>query len=144
MLRFLPCSGKLFTTLDVRPKVSPVFPPHRVRKPGDVRASQKRADRLSLVWLRRGERLGNTPEDAGVRWVRVADREADLYEYLCDCQVRGHGFVVRAAYERVLLDVQTDQCNAQDLLSFARMLPVLGKFTLPLRARPGVAAVWRA
>lgn len=65
-------------------------------KPGDVRASQRRADRLSMVWLRSGERLGNAPLDAGVRWVRVADREADLYEYLCDCRTRGHGFVVRA------------------------------------------------
>ena len=109
-------------------------------KVGDVRASQKRADRLSMVWLRSGERLGNAPEDAGVRCVRVADREADLYEYLCDCRTRGHGFVVRAAYDRVLLDVQTEQRNGQYLLSFARTLPKLGDFTLPLRARTGAAA----
>ena len=107
-------------------------------KPGDVRASQKRTDRLSMVWLRSGQRLGGAPAGAGVRWVRVADREADLYEYLCDCRVRGHGFVVRAAYERVLLDTQTDQRNGQYLLSFARTLPAMGAFTLPLRARTGV------
>lgn len=71
---------------------------------GDVRSSQKRTDRLSMVWLRSGERMGKAPEDGDVRWVRVADREADLYEYLCDCRARGHGFVVRAAYDRVLLD----------------------------------------
>ncbi len=70
-------------------------------KVGDVRSSQKRADRLSMVWLRSGEGLGNAPQEAGVRWVRVANREADLYEYLCDCRTRGHGLVVRAAYERV-------------------------------------------
>lgn len=91
-------------------------------KPGDVRASQKRTDRLSMVWLRSGERLGNAAEIDDVRWVRVADREADLYEYLCDCRARGHGFVVRAAYERVLLDAQTAQRNGQYLLSFARTL----------------------
>ena len=109
-------------------------------KVGDVRSSQKRADRLSMVRLRSGERLGNAPEEAGVRWVRVADREADLYEYLCDCRARGHGFVVRATYDRVLLDVQTEQRNGQYLPRFARTLPAVGKFTLPLRARTGVAA----
>ena len=109
-------------------------------KVGDVRSSQKRADRLSMVWLRSGERMGDAPESGDVRWVRVADREADLYEYLCDCRARGHGFVVRAAYDRVLLDAQTEQRNGQYLLSFARTLPALGEFTLPLRARTGVAA----
>ena len=44
------------------------------------------------------------------------------------------------AYERVLLDGQTEQRNGQYLLSFARTLPALGDFTLPLRARTGVAA----
>ena len=82
-----------------------------------------------MVWLRSGERLGNALEDGDVRWVRVADREADLYEYLCDCRARGHGFVVRAAYERLLLDTQTDQRNGQYLLSFARTLPTMGGFT---------------
>ena len=109
-------------------------------KVGDVRSSQKRADRLSMVWLRSGERMGDVPEEAGVRWVRVADREADLYEYLCDCRARGHGFVVRAAYDRVLLDTQSDRRNGQYLLSFARTLAATGEFTLPLRARTGVAA----
>ena len=65
------------------------------------------------MWLRSGERLGDAPKEEEVRWVRVADREADLYEYLCDCRVRGHGFVVRAAYERVLLDAPTEQRPAR-------------------------------
>ncbi len=34
----------------------------------------------------------------------MSDREADLYEYLCGCRARGHGFVMHAAYEYVLLD----------------------------------------
>ena len=34
-------------------------------KVGDVRSSQKRADHLSMVWLRGGARLGNAPEDGG-------------------------------------------------------------------------------
>ena len=93
-----------------------------------------------MVWLRSGERLGNAPEEAKARWVRVADREADLYEYLCDCRARGHGFVVRATYDRVLLDARTGQRNGQYLLSFARTLPALGEFESPLRARTGVAA----
>ncbi len=109
-------------------------------KVGDVRSSQKRADRLSMVWLRSGERLGNALEGGGMRWVRVADREADLYEYLCDCRARGHGFVVRATYDRVRLDIQSDQRNGQSLLRFARTLPAMGEFVLPLRARTGVAA----
>ncbi len=40
----------------------------------------------------------------------------------------------------MLLDARTEQRNGQYLLSFARTLPALGEFTLPLRARTGVAA----
>jgi hypothetical protein len=41
----------------------------------------------------------------GGRWVRVCDREADIYEFLQECQQAGHGFVVRAAQDRRLTAV---------------------------------------
>ncbi|MCL6568960.1 MAG: IS4 family transposase, partial [Meiothermus silvanus] len=39
-----------------------------------------------------------------VRWVRVADRGADLYELLAQCRELGQGFVIRAAQDRGLVD----------------------------------------
>lgn len=78
--------------------------------------------------------------------MRVADREADLYEYLCDCRARSHGFMVRAAYDRVLLDAQTEQRNGQYLLSFARTLAV-GRLGGHMNRKgdrlPGWQTLWR-
>jgi hypothetical protein len=65
----------------------------------------------------------------GVRWVRVADREADIYEYLVSCQERGHGFVIRAAKDRALSHPETGK-RAGRLFAAARSAVPLGEFTL--------------
>ena len=77
--------------------------------------------------------IGHAPE--GVRWVRVADREADIYEYLVSCQELGHGFVIRAAKDRALSHPETGK-RAGRLFSAARSAVPLGEFTLALRQRP--------
>lgn len=71
--------------------------------------SRQRAprDRESDRWLESSRRIGAAPADPDVRWVRVADREADIYEYLCECRLRNHGFLVRASQDRVVLDPDT-------------------------------------
>ena len=68
-----------------------------------ARASQTRP--RVQVWPQASQRLGHAPQD--VQWIRVADREADIYEYLVSCQALGHGFVIRAAKDRALSHPET-------------------------------------
>jgi hypothetical protein len=51
-------------------------------EPNDASPPRKRRDRDSQRWPAASARLGPAPRDEAVRWVRVADREADIYEYL--------------------------------------------------------------
>ena len=79
-------------------------------------------------------RIGMAPA-SDVRWVRVCDREADIYEYLCGCREQGHGFVVRAAQDRVVVDPQTGK-RLGSLFERVRGQAALGHFPLELRGRP--------
>jgi transposase-like protein len=96
---------------------------------------RKKRPRESQVWEQAGQRIGAAPRRREVRWVRVGDRGADIYEHLQKCQELGHGFVVRAAQDRVLLEAATGQKDGR-LFSVARTLPALGEFGLELRGRP--------
>jgi hypothetical protein len=92
-------------------------------------------DRESDRWLESSRRIGPAPANPETRWVRVADREADIYEYLIECKKRNHGFVVRVNQDRVILDPTT---NERQGLIFEHILsaePVGGMY-LDLRARP--------
>ena len=86
------------------------------------------------AWERATARIGAAPACDDVRWVRVCDREADIYEYLCGCRAQGHGFVVRAAQDRVIVDPVTGT-RAGDLFARARGQAALGRFSLEIRAR---------
>jgi hypothetical protein len=50
---------------------------------------RKIRDRESDRWLDSGTRIGRAPSDAAIRKVRVADREADIYEYMESCRNLG-------------------------------------------------------
>lgn len=65
---------------------------------------RKHRPRESEDRIHSGDRLGSPPSDPRVRWVRVADRGADLYELLAQCRELGQGFVIRAAQDRGLVD----------------------------------------
>jgi hypothetical protein len=101
---------------------------------GDGRARQKRT-RESQVWERAGERSGAAPASPEVRWVRVCDRGAAIYEQLQSCLELGHGVVVRAAQDRALVERQSGQRGGR-LCATAGAVPALGEFELELRARP--------
>ena len=109
----------------------------RVPRPegeGKDSTKRKKRKRESQLWERSGESIGNEPEQEEVRWVRVADRGADIAFFLEDCQTRNHGFVVRAAQNRLLLNESGDK---EDLKLFekARELKPLGSFELFFRKR---------
>jgi hypothetical protein len=103
------------------------------RRPRESSQERLRRARESQVWPQASQRLGRAPQD--VQWIRVADREADIYEYLVSCQALGHGFVIRAAKDRALSHPETGK-RAGRLFTAARSAVPLGEFTLELRQRP--------
>jgi hypothetical protein len=92
-------------------------------------------DRESDRWLESSRRIGPAPTDPDIRWVRVADREADIYEYLFECIIRNHGFLVRVNQDRVILDPATDKRLGLLFGHIAGVEP-LGGLYLDLRGRP--------
>jgi Transposase DNA-binding/Transposase DDE domain len=114
---------------------------YQVRGPQPVEArgarslGRKRRERESQVWERASQRIGPAPATPEVRWVRVCDRGADLYEHLQACEELGYGFVVRAAQDRALVEAATGQKLGR-LFPTARAVAALGEFSLELRSRP--------
>lgn len=72
-------------------------------------------------------------------WVRVADRGADIYEFLKDCEEKGHSFVVRSGQDRGLVNPGDGEARGR-LFEVARKAPSLGGFDLELRGRRGQQA----
>ena len=88
-----------------------------------------RGGEMGRLWRKAGERIGSAP--AAARWIRIADRGADILDFLASCRTLGHGFIVRAAQDRVVVGA------SQRLFSMARDLPELGRMELSLRGRDG-------
>ena len=96
------------------------------RRPREASPERLKRDREAQVWPQASQRVGRAP--AGVRWIRVADRDADIYEYLVSCQALGHGFVIRAAKDRALSHPETGK-RAGRLFAAARRAVPLGELT---------------
>lgn len=105
---------------------------------GETRKERLSRARESQVWERATSRIGTAPDDPAIRWRRICDRGADIFEFLLSCQQEGHGFVVRAAQDRALVD--QPGVAAGHLFVTAREQQSLGEFNLELRARPGQPA----
>lgn len=101
-------------------------------------AARRARERESQRWTDSGRRIGPAPDDRAIRWVRVADREADIYEFLQACRASGHGFLVRLSQDRVVLDEDEGRLGLirEQILKAERV----GGLALELRARPGQAA----
>lgn len=111
-------------------------------RPPKLGKKRERAETLESLethlWEMATEHLGKAPDNRSVRWVRVCDSGADIYELLSSCQAHHHGFVVRACKDRVLVD--EDGQPHGHLFERLRQAPAMGAFSLALRARPGQAA----
>lgn len=105
-------------------------------EPKHASTRRKLRARESQRWLDAGRRIGPTPADGGVRWVRVADREADIYEYLMLCMDLGHGFVVRVMQDRIVLDPGTGRRGGLTT-DWAAATEAGGGVALELRGRDG-------
>ena len=94
---------------------------------GSLAFARQHRWRESALWQRSTLHLGSPP--GGVRWVRICDRGADLYEFLEECHEAGHGYVVRAAQDRAL-------ATGGRLFERLREAPACASLELELRARP--------
>jgi hypothetical protein len=94
------------------------------RKEG-VKAKRTRQSRESRLWSRAVLELPATP--AGKRWVDVADRGADLFEFLATEQSQGRLCVVRSAYNRSIRIGHEGQGEQMLLHTHLRTLPAVGE-----------------
>jgi hypothetical protein len=108
----------------------------RTPRPPGERRKQSRAHstrpRESDLWERASARLGAAPDDEQVRWVRVCDAAADVYELLESCRALGHGHVIHCGTDRSVL------CDGRRglLYEVARAGAALGTMSVELSARP--------
>lgn len=93
----------------------------RLQRP---RESQRWAEALSQMPAR----------PAQVRWIFIADREADDYEVFERCAQRSTDFIIRAQHDRRLAS------GGPALFETAGAAKMLGRFELQVRARPERAA----
>jgi len=109
---------------------------HKRREvPAGETGPQKRAHprRESLLWLKGLDAAGGPPSTG--RWVDVADRGADTFEFLAHLHRRGCRYVIRCARERALAGddhVAVDRIHAH-LLAYTRDLPTLGTRTVEVK-----------
>jgi Transposase DNA-binding len=96
-----------------------------VPKGEGVKAKRERASRESRLWTRAIEALPAAP--AGKLWVDIADRGADLFEFLAAEDAHGRHYVVRACSSRKIgigHDVTTEPAA---LHAYARSLNACGR-----------------
>ncbi len=96
-----------------------------------------RKDRESELFERSTAAIGNAPE--GSRFIRVADRGADIYLVLARYQAAGHEFVVRAHFDRKIEPVEQEE--SQHISEALEAAPWCEEtLDIALRSRPGYAA----
>jgi hypothetical protein len=95
---------------------------------------RRQRERESQVWLAGIERIGSPP--AGVRWVHVGERYADMWPFFTTCQATSTDLLVRVAQDRRVIDADgllTHVCAA------CTHLPVQGHGTVEIPAHAGRA-----
>jgi Transposase DNA-binding len=91
-----------------------------VPKGEGVKAKRERASRESRLWTRAIEALPAAP--AGKLWVDIADRGADLFEFLAAEDAHGRHYVVRACSSRKIGIGHDATAESAALHAYARSL----------------------
>jgi hypothetical protein len=109
----------------------------RVPTPKAEKVAQKREreGRESRLWLRGLDEVGPTP--AGCQWIDVADRGADIFEFLQTLLDRKRRFVVRSKSNRALGKGRSDEKSLGLLHDRLRGLPATAHWNLDVPARDG-------
>ena len=105
---------------------------------GSERRTLPASELESALWEQASSEIGRAPADEAVRWIKVGDRGADIYDHLVACQAQGQRFVIRAKSDRVLVDEAGVPVGK--LFAEVRGGASLGSLELSLRARPGQRA----
>jgi hypothetical protein len=117
---------------------------HRRRKvpPGEKREQRRqRPDRESLLWKRGSQSIPVAP--AGQLWVDVADRGADITEFLDYEDQAGKKYLVRSQHNRHIElgnPEQPGETPRVKLHDWARSLPTTDERTLEVQTKPGQPA----
>lgn len=98
---------------------------------------EKKKDRLQR--RRESERWGavfdkRAKPGPSARWTYIADRESDIYEVFGRCRANSIDYIIRASQPRALAD------QGGSVFQAVAKGPVLGRFSLHLRGRPGQRA----
>jgi hypothetical protein len=89
-----------------------------------VQAKRERRNRESRLWSTAVEALGAPP--AGTHTIDVADRGADVFEFLATERRLGRACLVRACYNRVVVTTTATGTVRTKLFDYLRSLPALG------------------
>jgi hypothetical protein len=111
---------------------------HLVGRKEKLTDKRERLDRESRLWVQGLAGVGPTP--AGCRWVHVADRGADTFEFLARHAADGTEFVVRSKNNRVIRRSHDPRGERDYLHRYARSLPLLGRREIAMASRPGQPA----
>jgi hypothetical protein len=109
----------------------------RRKVPRGEKRSQARdcPDRESRLWKRGSQALPAPP--ANQKWVEIADRGADVTEFLDHLDAAGKLYVVRSKQSRKIVVKIGGKRQQLKLHDFARGLPVGGRRSVTVAARPG-------
>src|SRR6266550_2996001 len=112
----------------------------RRKVPRGEKRSQTRdcPDRESRLWKRGSQALPAAPADR--KWVEIADRGADVTEFLDHLDAVGKLYVVRSKQNRQIVVEIVGKRQKLKLHDFARGLPEGGRRTVAVAARPGKPA----
>ena len=105
-----------------------------VDKKEPVAAKRQRADRESRLWLRALDEIGPAPAEN--RWVHVADRGADIFEFLQALTDRGERFVIRSTHNRALELAEGEEDKPHLLHDYMRSLPPEATWAVEVGATP--------
>jgi hypothetical protein len=110
----------------------------RVPKGEKKAERQQRADRESRLWKKGSQSIPVAP--AGRLWVDVADRGADITEFLDYEEAAGKKYVVRSQHNRWMMRENQGKTEKVKLHDWARTLPAQGNRSIEIKGRPGQKA----
>lgn len=99
------------------------------RRGRESKRQRLQRERESQRWAAVFDEVGCPPH--GVRWTYMADRESDIYEVFDRCDKWQVDYIIRACRPRALVDEEGSVFTA------VAGSPVLGRFTIDVRSRPG-------
>lgn len=108
----------------------------KVSKQESPKAKREHPDRESRLWKKGWEALGPVPQ--GQRRVNIADRGADIFEFIEPMQLSGDQYVIRSKSNRnIELDDGKGNVIRTKLHDLARSLPSLGEREVKVSSNRG-------